>query len=152
MRHFNETGDIFRKCGNFNVFGQMDCQHGGCIFPQVSFLDKLYKDAPNATWLLPLRNASNWLDSTNKWGDLRARYRQCNFHPYLDFKGQGDEKSDQKMMAMYCNHIQQIRQFVAEHPTLSLVEFRIENPNAGSFLAQFFPVNPTYWGKQNANK
>ena len=152
-RHLNTTDDIFRKCGNHNVFTQMDQMwKKGCIFPQIKYLDKLYEDAPHATWLMPLRNVSAWLDSVNRWNDMRRRYRRCNFSPYLDFQGHGDEKSDQKMMAMYCNHVQQIRQFVVEHPTLSLVEFRIENPNAGSFLAQYLPVDAAQWGKNNVNE
>jgi hypothetical protein len=122
-----------------------------CIFPQIKYLERLYADAPHATWLMPLRNVSTWLESVNRWNSMRRRYRRCNFRPFLNFKGHGDEKKDRKMMALYCNHVQQIRQFVVEHPTLSLIEFRIEDPNAGAFLAQYLPVNATEWGHHNEN-
>ena len=157
-RHLNTTSDIFRKCGNFNVYSQMDrmknegsSPDNACIFPQIKYLDRLYEDAPHATWLMPLRNVSTWLDSVNKWNTMRRRYRMCNFRPFLHFKGHGDEKKDHKMMALYCNHVQQIRQFIVEHPTLSLIEFRIEDPNVGSFLAQYLPVNASHWGHHNEN-
>lgn len=129
----------------------MDQMSKGCTFPQIQFLDKLYEDAPHATWLMPLRNVSAWLNSVNRWGNMRQRYRRCNFRPHLDFNGQRDYTDDRKMMALYCNHVQQIRQFVEDHPTLSLIEFKIEDFMTGSLLAQYFPVNGSYWGQQNAN-
>ena len=146
------ASDIFQRCGNFNVFGQMDQHMSGCTYPQIELLDRLHKDAPHATWLMPLRNVSEWLGSVNRWNNLRDRFGFCNFHPHLDFEGgnRGDEKNDQKMMALYCNHVQQIRQFVVDHPTLSLVEFRIEDNKTGSFLEDFFPVDPEHWGQHNA--
>lgn len=62
-RHFNTTGDVFRQCGNFNFSGQLDQQMSGCNYPQIELLDKIYEDAPHATWLMPLRNVSEWLSS-----------------------------------------------------------------------------------------
>ncbi len=45
-------------------------------------------------------------------------------------------KTDEDFVSLFCN---QIRKFVAKHTTLSLVEFAVEDPNAGEYLASVFP-------------
>ena len=153
-KNMNKTDDnIFRLCGDYQVYTQMDHVNRfgiGCYFPQIQYLERLYTDAPHATWLMPIRNVSHWLNSVNKWFGMRKLYGTCNFRPHLSF-GHEDFKEDANMMALYCNHIQQIRQFVADHPSLSLVEFRIEDENAGLLLAKYLPVNASYWGQSNVH-
>jgi len=126
-----------------------------CIFPQIQYLEKIYVDAPHAAWIMPMRNVSDWIDSVSRWGGpprkrepgkFREDFSPCNF-PQIGFKGLTDRMDDKKMMAMYCNHIVQIREFVRSHPTLSLIEFRIEDPNAGKFLESLLPIDANDWGK-----
>mmetsp|Transcript_3117 Transcript_3117/g.3694 ORF Transcript_3117/g.3694 Transcript_3117/m.3694 type:complete len:341 (-) Transcript_3117:510-1532(-) len=145
--------NIFSECGDFTMWGEMNIiEEKACIFPQIKYLENIYTDAPHATWIMPMRNVSDWLDSVSKWGhypgEFRNQFRLCNFQQ-IGFNGSTDAMDDRKMMAMYCNHIVQIREFVKSHPTLSLIEFRIEDPNVGKFLESLLPIDAADWGKQN---
>jgi len=154
----NGTG-ILSNCGNHTVFTQMDfisfvkknqTDHK-CIFPQIQYLNELYHDSPHATWILPFRNVTKWIESITHYHFMRKRMSKfCNF-PELGFHNEKNKKkTDEDFVNVVCNHVKQIRQFVNEHPTLSLVEFSIEDPNAGKFLASVFPgVNGTAWGHAN---
>ena len=149
----NETSGLFKSCGDYHVWAQLDYQmESTCVYPQIQYMEELYRDAPDATWIMPMRNVSNWLHSVNKWGDMRGRFQYCDFLPHLNFT-YGDNKSDEKMMELYCSHIEQVRSFVKAHPTLSYIEFRIEDLNVDSYLKEFFPsLKVTHWKKKNVNK
>jgi hypothetical protein len=154
----NALHNIFLECGNFTMWGEMNFNRNKnvnvCIYPQIQYLEKIYTDAPHATWIMPMRNVSDWIDSVTRWGRIPGTFRDdfgpCNF-PQIGFKGSTDLMDDRKMMAMYCNHIVQIREFVKSHQSLSLIEFRIEDPNVGNFLENLLPIDADDWGKQNVN-
>lgn len=145
-------------CGNFNIITQMDytAEHQ-CIFPQIQYLDELYHEAPNATWILPFRNVTDWVRSLTNWYkghsySLRDRmamwcdFPELNFHQSHTMK----KKSDEDFVTLYCSHVKQIRNFVKKNPSLSLVEFNIEDPKAGEFLASIFPgVDSSDWTQAN---
>lgn len=145
--------DLLHKCGDFHVWTQIDFLHyEKCIFPQIQYLEELYSDAPNATWLMPMRNVSNWVRSVTHYRNARELAEECDLLPYLNITI-GDAKSDDKMMELYCAHIDQIRFFVKSHPTLSYIEFRIEDPNVGSFLKEFFPsLSESRWKNFHHNR
>ena len=53
-------------------------------------------------------------------------------------------------MRLFCNHVKHMRKFGLEHTTLSLVEFAIEDSNAGEYLASVFSgVDSIIWGRHN---
>ena len=64
---------VLEACGNFQFFAEMDYvdNKGTCIFPQIEYgyMDRLYQDSPDAMWLLPFRNTSDWLRSVSNWGE-----------------------------------------------------------------------------------
>ena len=62
-------------CGNFTVFAQLDYTSGECIYPQIQYLDELYKENPTATLLLPFRNVSRWITSLRSWEEPWTRKR-----------------------------------------------------------------------------
>ncbi len=122
---------------------------GKCVYPQVHYLNALYNEAPDATWLLPFRNVTSWIGSITRWKNIRTHISN-----YCDFKRLGFQRQnknpDEDFVRLYCNHVKHIRDFVKEHPSLSLVEFSIEDPYAGEYLAGIFPgVNATFWGQAN---
>jgi hypothetical protein len=41
---------------------------------------------------------------------------------------------------------------LADHPSLSLIKFSIDDPHEGDYLASLFPVDAAGWGKANENK
>ncbi len=155
-KHIEENTTILENCGNFTVFSQMDVNNvrrdgRGCIYPQVQYLNELYHDSPNATWILPFRNVTNWIQSLEHWKRMKFRIAsQCDF-PELGFPlSPSSDKTDEDFINLYCNHVKQIRRFVNDHPSLSLVEFSIEDPNAGEYLAGVFPgVDAKAWGHAN---
>ena len=59
--------------------------------------------------------------------------------------------TEEDLIGLACNHVKQVRQFVHDHPTLSLVEIDIDDPNTGNYLATLFPVNSEHWGNENKN-
>ena len=156
----NATGGILSNCGNFTIFTQMDFMHYirrkkdvpkyKCIFPQIHYLNELYEDSPNATWMLPFRNVTKWIASLTHFNKMKYRMKKfCDF-PELGFHHDADkEKTDEDFVSLYCNHVKQIRRFVERHPTLSLVEFSIDDPDFAKYLASVFPgvsVSDTTWG------
>ncbi len=138
------------NCGNFTVWTQMDQTHRTCIFPQIFYLEEIYNEAPNATFILPFRNVTGWIRSVSNWKKFRQRLNNV-----CDFTKIGIEQKslmiDENMEALFCNHVKHIRQFVHDHPSLTLIEVSIEDPSAGNILASHFPVDASKWGQKNAN-
>lgn len=61
-------------------------------------------------------------------------------------------RKDSDYDRFFCNHVRRVRAWVADHPTLSLIEFSIEDPHAGHYMASLFPVDAADWGNSNENK
>jgi len=145
-----EKQPLLSNCGNFTVWTQMDFTNGGlCIFPQITLLDELYNENPNATFILPFRNVTGWIKSVTNWPPNHPNYR-VRINNLCDFTEIGIERKslmeDKNMAALYCNHVKHVRQFVHDHPSLTLIEFSIEDQNAGDILERYFGVNASYWG------
>lgn len=156
------------NCGNFTVFAQMDyfkfdfnemrdlnqplrSNEKSCTFPQITYLNEIYQEAPNATFILPFRNVSSWINSISKWNNMRKRFEAfCDFSELGITKNNMSLTEDKNLILLYCNHVKKVRRFVLDRPSLSLIEFSIEDPNAGYYLSSFFPlVNASHWGQVN---
>jgi len=151
-RQVNET--LLAGCGNFTVFTQLDrLAHGhGCIFPQIQYLQELYDESPHATWILPFRNVTDWIRSVTHWtangriSPMIGRFKRLCRFPQLNIT---NIKTDDDFFHLWCQHVKHVRSFVETHPTLSLVEFSIEDPDAGQVFADVFGVNASFWGQAN---
>ena len=157
----NNTSDkdqkpgIFSSHGDHKLFAQIDyviCV--SCIFPQIDYLQEIYEDAPNATWILPFRNTTEWLRSVTKWklstaADMASRFVDlCGWKEFCLDNPKRQEDVDQ----FICNHVKSVRKFVYAHPSLSLVEYDIKDNDVGSMLENVFPfLNGSKWGKANVN-
>lgn len=137
-----------QTCGDYEVWTQMDVENlGQCYFPQIHNLDVLHQEAPNATFILTHRNMTHWARSVTNWvGNVRsmaARLTKC--------KGGPKSRYPKDLIEWHNEHIQRIRDFVHSHPSHTLVEIDIEDPNAGEIMAQRFgPASPaTNWGHEN---
>ena len=126
-----------------------------CFFPQDSALPELYAAHPNATWVLPLRPVTNWIRSVDSWvrgfrkRGLRKRFEDCDL---LDLPtGVGD--SDDAMAAFYFSHNTRVRNFVIDHPSLTLVEFDIEaeSPRPESVMQAAFGIDEHCWAQSNCH-
>ena len=146
------------KCrGTNKVFAEMnDIDNGKCVFPQIHHMDRLYQDSPNATWIMPFRNTTDWLRSVTNWGkgtkrgSLAEKFdRVCGWSEFRPDNANREED----VARFVCNHVREVRQFVKDHPSLSLVEFNINDSNAGNILADVFPiVEASHWGQHNKGK
>ena len=145
------------SCGNFTVYSQIDQltnNRGLCNFPQVLYLEQIYQENPHATFLLPMRNISAWYRSLAHWTAhgratlMTHRFQKCAL-PMLNFTAQMGSKEQDYAMLM-CNHVRHVRQFVRQHPTLTLIEFQLENNDTGALLERLFPGTfARYWGQSN---
>ena len=156
----NDDIGILRACGDFQVFAQMDWYGkvtGTCIFPQMVYMDRLYQDSPNATWIMQFRNTTDWLRSVMNWGPptlkLGMRFeKKCGWEEFSPVN-KTKMKQEAEVAQFICNHVKSVRQFVTDHPSLSLIEFDIYDEKAGEYLADtFLFLNASLWERQNKSK
>ena len=156
QRRAKAKQNLLEGCGNATAFTQMDFTiRFNCIFPQIVYLEELYRAAPHATWLLPFRNVSSWIRSMNNWGGATYLMTErldtrCDF-PQLGFTKAQTNKTDADFIRLYCKHVQHVRGFVKSHPSLSLIEFSIESNSVGDLLSKHIPgVKASSWGQANS--
>jgi hypothetical protein len=138
-----------KTCGGYEVWAQMDIENlGNCHFPQITNLQDLHQEAPNATMVLSLRNMTRWVRSVKNWvgGEQRsmaARFTKCKDGP--------ESKEAEDLIKWHYDHIQRIRDFVQKYPSHSLVEINIEDPKAGEIMEHHFgAASPARnWGHEN---
>ena len=141
----------FDSIDMFHVYTELDGQeyHGGITVPQWQFLDEIYTHFPNATWIMNLRDPRDWLRSIDRWQDLRQRFIDNSFQPILP-KGKGGDDND--MIQFYQTQAQKVRDFAEKHPSLTLIEVKIDSPDAGTIMEDAFGIPADVcWKKRNAN-
>jgi hypothetical protein len=116
------------------------------FLPQHFQLDLLHDFAPNASFLLNLRPAQDWVNSVTNWFGLGGRFLKL-FR--VDYR-----KVNRRLALeeIYNNHTEFVRNFVRQHPSHRLVEVDISRPNAGNVLATAFGLRQSCWGQHNRNK
>jgi len=126
-------------CGSYGAYTQMDMtEKEGCYFPQISYLNEIYDEEPSAILILPFRNISEWISSVSRYHDMRNRMiNVCEFPEYSFALGMGAK--DEELEDLYCQHVKHIRKFVAERPSLTLIEYSIGADGVGDY--------PTKWVK-----
>lgn len=140
------------SCANTWAYAQMEIVNPNvCYFPQVSSLEELYEENPTATFILPFRPVEDWINSLNKFYDFRHVIEMSCAFPEYDFP-LGAAKEDSELERVYCEHVKHVRQFVKDHPSLSLLEYHIYDDTVGSYLEKYIPdFDPSYWGQYNIN-
>ncbi|KAL9187555.1 hypothetical protein ACHAXT_001658 [Thalassiosira profunda] len=147
-----------KTCGDFGAYTQLDntpfkrdnITNGTCTFPQISYLNEMYEEAPNAIFVLPFRNVSKWIRSLGSFNSMRRRFTKfCEWPQYNFTKDAG--KEDRDFERLYCQHVKHIRRFVVERPTLTLVEYAIDQKDAGRYLSSVIPhLNGSNYGHANS--
>ena len=140
----------FDEIDHFDLYAELDAQenNGGITLPQWNFVQQMHDHFPNATWILNLRDPQAWLRSVDRWQDLRQRF--IGYLGGVDFpKGRGAK--DEEMVAFYKVQAQRIRDFVKDHPSITLVEVQIDSPEAGQVMEDAFGISKKCWGNKNAN-
>jgi hypothetical protein len=138
---------MLEGCGDYDVYAQLDAELGASIhLPQHFELDRLHAYAPQATFLLSLRPARDWIHSVTNWYGLGGRFLR-RFH--VDVKRVNRTRA---LEEIYLNHTRRIRDFVRLHPSHPLVEVNITSPDAGRVLSDAFGIPASCWGVHNQNK
>lgn len=134
-----------------SIAGNIHAQLDGELFdnlnepyflPQHFHLNELHAAAPDATWILPIRDAAGWKRSVLKWLDMGERlkkaYQSHSPNSHLnDF-----------LIEFYDLHTETVRQACRRYHR-KCVEIQVDE-TAGAVLAQAFPgTRATCWGRHN---
>ena len=117
-----------------------------CFFPQLSLLDELHEEAPNATFVLNFRPINDWIHSIVGWSDMMHRFRDCDL-PNLP-RGQPTNLTDkdgvrETMALFFCSHVLHLRTFVESHPSHALIELDLYDTEVSSLvMSALFPSPP----------
>jgi hypothetical protein len=123
-----------------------------CFYPQISLLDEIHNEAPNATFILNFRPVQDWIRSVRNWFSLQHRMTLCHI-PGLP-RGVGREALD--LMRWWCSHVLHVRKFVEQYPSHALIEldlYQSDTVNA-RIMSQLFQIDPnasSCWGHANSS-
>jgi hypothetical protein len=147
------------SCGNFQSYMQMDRD---TFFPQIELLNEIHAESPNATLMLIFRNMSDWYRSLSYWKagngtrhnsaetqgkSLAERLTNANITGLPPGRG----VNETEMSQFFCNHVNNIRRFVAKHPSHSLIELDIASPSNAEQLESLIGISRSCWGQSNKN-
>mmetsp|Transcript_3902 Transcript_3902/g.8930 ORF Transcript_3902/g.8930 Transcript_3902/m.8930 type:complete len:328 (+) Transcript_3902:217-1200(+) len=152
INEFKPPRPIFDGLDEFHIYTELDALYpnGGMTIPQWSFVERIHLAYPNATWILNTRDPQKWLESVNRWDDMRQHFVNNPFPPVLP-RGKGAK--DEDMLEFYNAQAQRIRDFVAadDHSSHTLVEVKIDSDDAGQVMESAFGIDRRCWGNRNAN-
>ena len=107
-------------------------------------LKELYSEAPDAVFLLPFRNVTAWMQSLRKWDRIYTNMVGCELPKFL-----ANSWNPNHFIDFYCDHVQSIRKFVYDHPTLTLIEFEL-NADVGEHLSSILEgIDASEWKRLN---
>jgi hypothetical protein len=145
---FNESFD-----SGVEALLQIDTENNEaeCVFPQMSYLEELHAEAPNATYILNFRPVMDWVSSLIRCEGMgKAMYlrlQNCNLPDFP--KGKGNTTAELK--DWLCGHVRNIRNFVAEHPSYSLIELNLYETRNADIMSTLFHTDPSCWVHANKN-
>ena len=156
-----EGKPVVQTCNidNSQAWLQLDINwphRNACHYPQMSELEQIHEEEPNATFILNFRPFHDWYTSLINWrvhnvnnGTFMSdRLKDCDL-PGLP-KGKGNETELQEWL---CNHVHNVRRFVQEHSSHALIELDLYDTTTSSeVMAELFGSNASCWGKANTNK
>ncbi len=126
------------------------------FFPQYFNLDDMHESYPNATFILNTRPFESWIKSVQSWG-VGLDWQFVNeFYHRGELDSLPNDKTNKTEMAnimrqIYDRHHERVKQFVIDHPSHTLIELPILDPNAGDILGKAFGLDATQWGRYNEN-
>jgi Sulfotransferase domain len=150
-----ENKSLFHDIPEWDLYSEIDSPFNlkwrGMILPQWRWIPEIHERFPNATWILNTRNPLEWLDSINRWQDLRQRFIASDYPPEFP---RGVGKMDQEMVNFYNLQAQRVRDFTQAKPDQHhhLVELQIDSPYAGQVMEAAFGITRDCWGHKNQNK
>lgn len=122
----------------------------GCAFPQVSLLDEIHAEYPNAPFILMFRPVDGWIQSALGWlGNMVRRWGYCQI-PGLYHDPDNDPLSVQNLTNWWCGHAHHVREFVKHHPSHDLIELDLyDRRDTAEHLVTLFGGHKWCWGSAN---
>ena len=151
---FKSNTKIHQSCGGFDAYAEINyVTESPCIWPQITHVEELHQNAPNATFVLIFRNITSWVSSVGRWKEpdgqslRQALSTKCS----LGAKG-AEEISEEDMSQVFCDQVNALRKFVKEHPLHALVEVQLEDEETASVMSNIFGIKDNCWGHSNKNR
>ena len=121
-------------------------------------MNEIHQENPDATFVLPFRDIAAWYHSITNWPPkelnlkwklamLNEQMKNANISGFPSGKG----KDEDEFAEWFCNHVQNIRDFVIKYPSHALVDYDISDPNVSEILGSAFGIKSECWGQANAN-
>lgn len=137
-------------CGDYDVWTDNSLIRPPiCWDPSVTDLEAIYEAYPNATLLLTTRDPKMWVHSVHHWGKLHSKLNRCDFlwpgQPSTRPLGLDD------LRAFYVWHIEHVRNFAAQHPSMTYIEVGLEANETASILEDIIGIPASCWGHYNRN-
>jgi hypothetical protein len=144
---------------NKQALMQMDQNYAPCVFPQISMLDEIHQEHPNATFVLNFRPVNDWIKSASNWHGLAGRWKRkgCinNIPGLVKLEGMSPSKERHmlELQRWWCSHIQHVRAFVKQNPSHKLIELDLyDNERSAATMASLFNIKKSCWGHANQSK
>ena len=167
------TENILDGCGGYDAYTEINGprlplrngkeQAKGIFLPQHYHLQELHDAAPNATWILNIRDVNDWIKSVMNVPAHRlteqfleeismnanTQPKEYNFTTFDAKSGSiragGKRARDGQFLKRFWNeHINKITSFVNDHPTHKLIVVNITDPDAGVELSKSLGWDTTF--------
>jgi hypothetical protein len=138
----------FEGCGDFDVFADTGyiTRNGRCFHPEVDGLDAIYQAYPNSTIVYVTRETESWLSSLvgHRNGRLKEKWGKCNATGFPK-----QNASDEDFRSFHDWHTKLIRKFAQEHPSMTYLEFELEDPEIAENFETATGIESHCWGQHN---
>mmetsp|Transcript_38714 Transcript_38714/g.41975 ORF Transcript_38714/g.41975 Transcript_38714/m.41975 type:complete len:231 (+) Transcript_38714:3-695(+) len=149
MINLRNNKDAFATMDSFALYAELDGQvEAGMYLPQWTNLHEIHQQFPRATFILNMRDPKKWIQSIDKWKDLRQRFIDIDLGPAFPT---GAGKTDSELETWYLLQAQQVRDLVTAFPSHELVEIDIGAEETGQILQDSFGITKDCWGIRNSN-
>jgi len=144
----------FEGCGDFDVWSDTGMENfERCYHPIFSALPDIYDAHPDVTLLHVVRNTTSWWKSmkTYRKANIIRHWKNCKSPDGIFPIRHNKDNSDLEFIfkELYTNHTAYVREFAANHPSVTYLEFTLEDPNISTLLEKATGISSTCWGKSN---
>jgi hypothetical protein len=132
-----KAANVLEGCGDYQVYAQIDTEIANSIMlPQHFSLEEIHKAYPTSTFILNIRSTSKWVSLVTNGLGLGARLKR-------KFERTGDKVV--ALTQIYEEHSKMVKDFVAKHPSHTLVELNVDAANAGKILSDSVGGDASCW-------
>ena len=138
---------------NYDSYIQMDvAEDDFCHFPQITGVDNLMTNYPDATFVITTRSPERWAHSVYYWRKLVRRMSHCELpDPFnIDMESVSEENYRETLAAFYENHIEFVKKKAREH-NVKLLILNIEDQKSIDAAIEKFGGHRECWSHANAN-